>query len=580
MEKDKDNLMPPSLPVENGGDEIDIRALLALFIRKIWFILGITLIFLVGGAVVLFVFRPNEYQAMTRLVIEQSPKELYFNAQEYRELMIMPSRGNEFYNTQIELIKGDQSLRKLIDIIGIQNLISEKSFSEYGVQDVIRGLKKSIRVNRIPGTQLIDISVVSLNPVLAARVTNTLAQIYVDQYKSDIMALTREFAEMVFAQESDAEKQGKSNEFFENMVGLGENTEISRLRKSRIKLQNRMDELSVLYKEGHPEVTAIQRSMDKTDKKIRQEVSRVIEEWKNSLNGQYVLDRVRIVEYAQIPSKPVGPKRLRGLLVSLALGLAVGFGLAFLIEKFDFRIKTEEDVIGYSGLVCLGTIPNATRRHHLHDIQKASQEIKDTFSYLATAIRFSMPKENSKVILVTSSQRGEGRTTIAAHLAAALANEGLKIVVLDLDIQKAKQHMMHHVHKIPGLTSFLNKKVDLQKVIYKTTIPNLNLIPAGEPVLNVSELLNSEAMKNLIFQLKKDYDHIVIDVPPVADMPTDIILSFADGVVVVANAKKTGRYRLKEAMDQMADSDANVIGSILNQSKPAAGFSYFKAFTK
>ena len=176
--------------------------------------------------------------------------------------------------------------------------------------------------------------------------------------------------------------------------------------------------------------------------------------------------------------------------------------------------------------------------------------------------------QNTKTILVTSSDKNEGKTTTVSNLAVSFANLNKKVLILDCDLRNASIHKMFKINNIYGLTDILAKDRAVDKCIQETELENLYVLTAGAIPPNPAEILSSEKMKNLIEDLKNIYDYIFIDTPPIG-LVTDagVLSSFIDGVVLVVKSESVEKKYLEETKKKLDAVDARILGAILNSYK-------------
>ena len=176
--------------------------------------------------------------------------------------------------------------------------------------------------------------------------------------------------------------------------------------------------------------------------------------------------------------------------------------------------------------------------------------------------------QNTKTILVTSSDKNEGKTTTVSNLAVSFANLNKKVLLIDCDLRNASIHKMFRLNNIYGLTDILAKDRAVDKCIQETELENLYVLTAGAIPPNPAEILSSEKMKNLIEDLKNIYDYIFIDTPPIG-LVTDagVLSSFIDGVVLVVKSESVEKKYLEETKKKLDAVDARILGAILNSYK-------------
>lgn len=194
--------------------------------------------------------------------------------------------------------------------------------------------------------------------------------------------------------------------------------------------------------------------------------------------------------------------------------------------------------------------------------------ISEQYRAIRTNIEYSNVDQNTKTILVTSSDKNEGKTTTVSNLAVSFANLNKKVLILDCDLRNPSIHKMFKLNNIYGLTDILAKDRAVDKCIQETELENLYVLTAGATPPNPAEILSSEKMKNLIEDLKNIYDYIFIDTPPIG-LVTDagVLSSFTDGVVLVVKSESVEKKYLEETKKKLDAVDARILGAILNSYK-------------
>ena len=195
--------------------------------------------------------------------------------------------------------------------------------------------------------------------------------------------------------------------------------------------------------------------------------------------------------------------------------------------------------------------------------------ISETIRTLRTNLQFSSVDKKIRTILITSSMPGEGKSFIASNLAVAFAQSGNKVLLVDCDIRKGRQHYIFGSHNQKGLSNLLLENVseNYKNYIKKTKIENLSVMFRGVTPPNPSELLGSEKNKTLISILKEQYDVVIFDSAPISGSLTDslIMSTLVDGVVIVAAQKKTPISAVNATKKSLQNVKANILGIVLNQ---------------
>lgn len=199
--------------------------------------------------------------------------------------------------------------------------------------------------------------------------------------------------------------------------------------------------------------------------------------------------------------------------------------------------------------------------------------LTESIKSIKTNLRFSSINNKLKKILITSSIEGEGKSFISANLATTFANSTEKVLLIDCDLRKGRQHELFCIEeqKNLGLSNLLideDWKKNTKKYIQKTSINNLSILTRGVIPPNPTSLLESEKLEQIINELEKEYDIIILDTPPVTGLSDTLILTrLTDAVIIVARARKTPIELLENTAESLRNVKANIIGIILNRVK-------------
>ncbi len=291
---------------------------------------------------------------------------------------------------------------------------------------------------------------------------------------------------------------------------------------------------------------------------------------------------IHIVDPANTPKDPISPKKKRNLLLGVLLGLFFGIGLAFILETLDNSIKSQEDVENYINLSVLTSVPSISNsklplvkkdKHtkesyaeKLLNHSNSKSHLSEAYRMLQINISFVNADNFLKSILITSASPGEGKTLNAINMAYAFNLAGKKTILIDCDLRRSMVHNVLNLSKEPGLTNVLIKKNHLDETIREMWQPNFSVIPSGTLPPNPAELLNSQRMKEILSELKKRYDIIIIDSPPIIAVTTDttILSKEVDGVCLVIKSGNTTYSAALKAKQLLVNSNAKIIGTILN----------------
>ncbi len=285
----------------------------------------------------------------------------------------------------------------------------------------------------------------------------------------------------------------------------------------------------------------------------------------------------------------VAPVLTRSLAVGVALGLLLGAVAVALAELGDKSFRSPAEIRRRLGLPVIAHIPDlktASRSGDKVDPALAAQ-MEDTLvvalrpsSILAEAYRgvrtqlyFSTQGRGHQVIQVTSPNPGDGKSTLAANLAAAIAQSGKSCVLIDCDFRKPRIHKLFHMDKPEnGLAKVVNGEILLSSAVRRSPIPNLDLMPCGPRPANPAELLTSPKFVEVLDELKTRYEFVIIDTPPMlAVSDPAAVAPRVDGVLLVFRMSKKARPAAERAREQLAALGANVLGVVVNGSTGSSG---------
>jgi capsular exopolysaccharide synthesis family protein len=283
----------------------------------------------------------------------------------------------------------------------------------------------------------------------------------------------------------------------------------------------------------------------------------------------------RIVAEALVPDRPISPRVSLNLAIGAFLGILLGVGTALLLEAMDKSIKNIEQVKRILNLPILAMIP--IMRESKTSIAKSLIElpmlnaphspISNAFQMLQTSLKFSSPDKKLKVILITSSSPGEGKSFVAANLAVAASAAGQKVLLIDADMRRPRQHKIWELGKnLSGLSNILVSQINLQKAVHRVS-PQLQLdvLLSGVNPPNPIRLLDSHSMATLIEDASQDYDLVIIDSPPATVVADSMIVGkFTDGALLVIRPGQADAAGAKLAKSLLDQAKVPLLGMVIN----------------
>jgi succinoglycan biosynthesis transport protein ExoP len=340
-----------------------------------------------------------------------------------------------------------------------------------------------------------------------------------------------------------------------------------------------------------PAVQAVEARLLQRVETARKMADQLREEYQRARISEAVeVGQVEIVDFATQPDVPVGRGALFRILTGLIMGLILGGGAAVLVERLNTTLRRRDDVesmLHVPGLAVIPQIANGngklgllgrglklpgmtTRRDRsgsdsLVTVTDFGSVGAEAYRTLRTNLIFSQAIQTLRTIVITSPSPKDGKTTTAANLAVTFAQQGMRVLIIDCDMRKARLHNMFERQREPGFSQLLAKQATVEQVVQQTSIENLSLIAAGLLPANPSELLGSAIARTTIESLAGQYDIVILDTPPVHVAADALILgSMANGVLLVLRAGYSEREAAQEALQRLLNVGAHVVGAVLN----------------
>jgi capsular exopolysaccharide synthesis family protein len=406
-----------------------------------------------------------------------------------------------------------------------------------------------------------------------------------------------------------------------------QNQYIQSIKNQLAELERDKANLSERYGERHPEIIKVNASIKDASRRLEQELAKAIDAIRNdyqaalaeerSLTGSLeeqkgaamslgrksvsytVLEReaqsnrqvyetllsrqkelevlgssrgnnVRLVEDAEVPGGPFTPNLRRTLLLASLAGLSLAVGLVVGLTYFDDTIKTPEDITAKLKAPFLGMIPKvqagvAQPGTSLVLTSRTTHEFGEAYRSLRTALAFSHSNEGGKVVLVTSSQPLEGKTTTACNIAIALALGGERVLLIDADLRRPNVAKTLGIETGAGLSNLLTAQTSPKDAVRTTDTENLWVMTSGPVPPNPSELLASDRMRMVLDAENSWFDWIVVDAPPVLAVTDAVLMApMASGVAFVVRSEMTPQRHVKRALETLMTGQPRLLGLVLN----------------
>ena len=412
----------------------------------------------------------------------------------------------------------------------------------------------------------------------------------------------------------------KFNEFREkyNTVDVTQEAELMlkqniELEKMRIELKQKQAELSAKYTLDHPlmaEINAQVNSLNQKTQELNKSIKQLPEtqrlylqlyrdvkvntELYTSLLNSYQqlkianageIGNVRIIDTAVEPERPIKPKKLIILILSLFVGGFIGVLIALIRNMLRSGIKDSTEIENNLDLPVYATVPRSPVQESRINILKKNIPILavknsddiaiESLRSMRTAIHFALSSAKNNLIMISGPAPEVGKSFISTNLATILAQSDKRVLIVDADLRRGYLHKYFNYDTQPGLTELLNGQHSLETVIRNTEVPGLSVISRGKSPTNPSELLSSAQFKNVLEQLSEKFDHVIIDTPPVLAVTDGIIISQYTGVnLVIARYAKTQMKELELTINRFEQAGVKVNGFILNDIQRTAGSGY------
>lgn len=300
------------------------------------------------------------------------------------------------------------------------------------------------------------------------------------------------------------------------------------------------------------------------------------------------IGNVRIVDTAVEPVEPIKPKKLQILILSIFLGGFLGTLIALLRNMLRTGVKDSAQIESEFDLPVYATVPRSPVQETRISILKKKKSIPilavkhnddiavESLRSIRTAIHFALANAKNNIIMIAGPSPEVGKSFISTNLATIFAQSNKKVLIIDADMRRGYLHKYFNVEVKPGLSEFLSHQADLNQVIHQTDISGLSVITRGKNPTNPSEMLGSDQFKSLLEQLSQQYDHIIIDTPPILAVTDGIIISQYAGVnLIIARYAKSQMKELELSLNRFEQANVKVNGFILNDiQRSSAGYGY------
>ncbi|MCL4861893.1 MAG: polysaccharide biosynthesis tyrosine autokinase [Caldilineaceae bacterium] len=525
---------------------MEIQTYLAIFWRRKWVIISTALLSLITVAALAYLTTPVYVSSTTLRVATVGANTLSTGRPDIEYTL-------RLMNTYANIVNSRNTRAELVERLDLDE-------------------RPALTVSIIPGTELMRIEAEATDPVVARDLAAAAAEIVIRQSQEQFRGGGQSTQEILARQIAQIERELE---------------------------QARTDYDTLL--EQQPENTgAISAATQSIQLKERTYAS-LLEQYESArIQEALRANSVFIVDAAETPSQPSKPRTELYLALGLIVGLVLGIGLAFLLDSFDSTLHTPGQIEAVTRLPTVGRIPLVHGRAAIIDVNGTTngyQAHMEAFRRLRVNLLSSVDSEPPQSIMVTSADAGEGKSTITANLALAMAKSGRSVVVLDCDLHKPTLHNVFKLSNEFGLTSVLTKQVSVSGVVQKSAIPYVSVITSGPALLNPgkspellhitpsslvgrleqgTELLGTREMAQLIEQLKTQYDVILLDTPALLSVTDAAVLApLVDSVVLVVATERSQRDAVRAMLELLDSVKVKSIGVVINrESQKAKRYAY------
>ena len=400
----------------------------------------------------------------------------------------------------------------------------------------------------IANTELIKISVEAKDAALASNLTNKLAEILVTKGEG-------------LANQNNDDAQ---NDLQKQLKQLQTDLTAARGTYDRLVAQSPNNVAEIR--------TADQGVQEKRDayKALQDQVSAL--RVRSAIQAKFL----SIVDPATVPLAPSKPNKLLNTLLGLLLGLVAGIGLAFLLENLDGTLHSVEQIEAVTQLATLGKIPAARHVKWPAVIMNSNSPQEEAFTRLRAKVLTMTDTHTCPTLLVTSAERGEGKSTVAANLAVSVAKLGRSVIIIDCNLHNPSLHQIFNLPNAVGLSDILQKRVEVSTDLQISTNPGFRVIISGSPYARSADLLTKERLQPFIDQLKPHADLILLDGPAFLAATDAVALSaIADGVILVVGQTIGHQDAVQTASRELGDITTKLLGVVAN--RVSASTIYYRA---
>ena len=520
------------------NDFVELRRIMSIVLRRWWWLVIAAVLAALLGNIISRQQTPV-YQATTTILIGDSIK-----SPNVDRVDIQVSEA--LVQTYVEIARRQPVLQGVITTLNLN-----QSW---------QSLNDQIQVTLIESTQLIEIVVEANSPEMARKIA--------DEIVNQMILLNP-------ASVADATSES---------VNTFNREQLQSLQQRIVDGQNRLAEIDTAMSTSISEIELDNLQREKTT------LQGLMVEWEKNYTQLLVITepkrnptQITVIESAHSSNRQIRPRTQLNTIMSGLVGLIIALGVIFLMDFLDDTYKSFSDFSQSEEVNILGSIRKIKGRKLADKVVahlSPYSPVTESYRIIRSRIRFRPGDNPTRSIMVTSSMPAEGKSVTVANLAVVFAQANYKTLVVDAELRHPVLHEMFNVSNEVGLGDLLSSpELTVEECVRDTAVNNLQILTSGMPLLDPSERLGSKRMEEILSELKTLAEVVILDSPPVLVFADAIVLSRRiDGVIVVIQAGKTKRSAIAQTFFDLQNANANLLGSIFNQSPESDTFSVNKAY--
>ncbi len=452
------------------------------------------------------------YESSTTVLVNEAPAT---QATDYTSVLM----SKQLTSTYAQMMTKDPVLGAVIEEVGIQNSIND--------------LKSWISVGAIRDTQLIQISLITTDPDFSAKIANAVVKVFAEQIQT--IQIER-FAQSKAALETQLVETDKQIALYATKVEEAPSPE------ERERLDAKLTQYRSIY-------ANLLLSYEQIRLSEAQSVSSVVQ-----------------VETATPNPVPVRPRVMLNTVLAAAAGFLLAIMIVVMREALDDTLKTPNEISQKFNIPVLGVINRYPSSLNMPiTLVEPRSPTAEAYRALRTNVNYTGVDGPVRVILVTSSEPGEGKSTTISNLAVVMAQNGSRVILADCDMRHPRLHAYFKLPNRVGMSTLFSHLEAFIGACQTTIVPSLSVITSGSLPPNPAELMSSKTMQSILGVMRQTADIILIDTPPVLAVTDAAALApSVDGVLLVAYPGKTRSSAFRQTLEQLKQVNARVLGVVLN----------------